>query len=264
MDRCLPFWHESVVPALKRGKTVLITAHGNSIRGIVKVLDDISDDEITYAVHPLDLATTLCPCSHRPQPWLARVWTRDLSFAPHEEHSSRIVYDPTVPSPRGVWRATVPLRVGPSCRLDAWTPLPVGMPSNEPCHGASPPPFPFSRRTSPSSNQHNKFRGLEIPTGVPLVYHLDENLKPIKSARASGLLSGFFLGDPEEIKKVRGAKGRASGLHSVFIPQRAVLAHVSIAATPRVSHRGVHAPCFQAQELVANQSKLKAKDAVAA
>ena len=47
VDRCLPYWEGSIVPALKRGKTVLVAAHGNSIRGILKYLDGISDDEIT-------------------------------------------------------------------------------------------------------------------------------------------------------------------------------------------------------------------------
>ena len=42
--------------------------------------------------------------------------------------------------------------------------------------------------------------GLEIPTGVPLLYSLDADLKPLKDPRAFGLLSGAFLGDPEEIK----------------------------------------------------------------
>lgn len=92
VERCLPFWFGSVCPALSRGKKVLIAAHGNSIRGIVKVLDDISDEDIT---------------------------------------------------------------------------------------------------------------GLEIPTGIPLVYYLDKDLKPIKSERAVGLLSGYFLGDPDEIKKAQ-------------------------------------------------------------
>ena len=77
------------MPALKRGKTVLIAAHGNSIRGMVKALDGIGDSEIV---------------------------------------------------------------------------------------------------------------GLEIPTGVPLLYHLDADLKPLKDPRSFGLLSGAFLGDPEEIK----------------------------------------------------------------
>jgi 2,3-bisphosphoglycerate-dependent phosphoglycerate mutase len=87
--RTLPFWEGSIVPALGRGKNVLVAAHGNSIRGIVKHLDDISDEDIT---------------------------------------------------------------------------------------------------------------GLEIPTGIPLVYRLDKDLKVIPSDRAEGILRGYFLGDPEEIK----------------------------------------------------------------
>uniref|UniRef100_A0A7S4F5T6 phosphoglycerate mutase (2,3-diphosphoglycerate-dependent) n=2 Tax=Chrysotila carterae TaxID=13221 RepID=A0A7S4F5T6_CHRCT len=88
VERTLPYWNSDIVPALKRGKTVLIAAHGNSIRGILKALDDISDEDIT---------------------------------------------------------------------------------------------------------------GLEIPTGIPLVYHLDKDLKPIKSPRASGFLSGYFLADPKAL-----------------------------------------------------------------
>ena len=42
----MPYWDKSIVPALKRGKTVLVAAHGNSIRGLLKNLDGISDDEI--------------------------------------------------------------------------------------------------------------------------------------------------------------------------------------------------------------------------
>jgi 2,3-bisphosphoglycerate-dependent phosphoglycerate mutase len=92
VKRTLPFWHGSITPALRRGKTVLVAAHGNSIRGIVKYLDDFSDADITE---------------------------------------------------------------------------------------------------------------LEIPTGIPLVYRLDKDLKPIRDARCSGLLNGYFLGDPEEIKKAQ-------------------------------------------------------------
>jgi len=43
----LPYWHEVIVPALKRGERVLIAAHGNSLRALVKYLDDVSEDEIT-------------------------------------------------------------------------------------------------------------------------------------------------------------------------------------------------------------------------
>ena len=94
MERTLPYWHGDIVPALKRGKTVLVAAHGNSIRGILKYLDDISDEEIT---------------------------------------------------------------------------------------------------------------SLEIPTGIPLVYTLDKDLKPIKSDRARGILSGHFLADLDALEKAQQA-----------------------------------------------------------
>ena len=44
--RFLPFWHERIAPDLEAGKRVLIAAHGNSLRALVKHLDDVSDDEI--------------------------------------------------------------------------------------------------------------------------------------------------------------------------------------------------------------------------
>ncbi|WP_405372491.1 MULTISPECIES: phosphoglyceromutase [unclassified Microbacterium] len=46
IDRLLPYWEESIVPDLTSGKTVLVTAHGNSLRALVKHLDGISDDDI--------------------------------------------------------------------------------------------------------------------------------------------------------------------------------------------------------------------------
>ena len=83
--RVLPIWNESIAPAVKSGRRVLIAAHGNSMRALVKYLDGISDDDIV---------------------------------------------------------------------------------------------------------------GLNIPNGVPLVYELDENLKPIKH---------YYLGDPEAIAKAQAA-----------------------------------------------------------
>jgi len=44
--RVLPIWNESIAPAIKSGKKVVIAAHGNSIRALVKYLDNISDDDI--------------------------------------------------------------------------------------------------------------------------------------------------------------------------------------------------------------------------
>lgn len=45
--RFLPYWQEVIVPEIKKGKQVVIAAHGNSLRALVKYLDNISDDEIT-------------------------------------------------------------------------------------------------------------------------------------------------------------------------------------------------------------------------
>jgi 2,3-bisphosphoglycerate-dependent phosphoglycerate mutase len=45
--RVLPYWEESIAPALRSGQRVLISAHGNSLRALVKHLSHISDDEIT-------------------------------------------------------------------------------------------------------------------------------------------------------------------------------------------------------------------------
>jgi len=47
VGRMLPYWHDAIVPAIRAGKRVLVSAHGNSLRALVKHLDGISDDEIT-------------------------------------------------------------------------------------------------------------------------------------------------------------------------------------------------------------------------
>jgi 2,3-bisphosphoglycerate-dependent phosphoglycerate mutase len=44
--RVLPFWNDSIAPAISRGRRVLIAAHGNSLRALVKYLDGVSDDDI--------------------------------------------------------------------------------------------------------------------------------------------------------------------------------------------------------------------------
>jgi 2,3-bisphosphoglycerate-dependent phosphoglycerate mutase len=46
IDRMIPYWTSDIVPDLKAGKTVLVTAHGNSLRALVKHLDGISDADI--------------------------------------------------------------------------------------------------------------------------------------------------------------------------------------------------------------------------
>jgi 2,3-bisphosphoglycerate-dependent phosphoglycerate mutase len=44
--RFLPLWHEQIAPAIRSGKRVLIAAHGNSLRALVKYLDNVAEDEI--------------------------------------------------------------------------------------------------------------------------------------------------------------------------------------------------------------------------
>lgn len=96
--RVLPEWARTIVPNIRSGKNVLIAAHGNSLRALVKHLDNISEDEIT---------------------------------------------------------------------------------------------------------------GLNIPTGVPLVYHLDENLKPIPHKDAIAPLKAFYLGNQDEIRaRILGVKNQ--------------------------------------------------------
>jgi 2,3-bisphosphoglycerate-dependent phosphoglycerate mutase len=46
IERCMPCWHEAIKPHVARGKTVLIAAHGNTLRALVKYLDNVSAEEI--------------------------------------------------------------------------------------------------------------------------------------------------------------------------------------------------------------------------
>jgi 2,3-bisphosphoglycerate-dependent phosphoglycerate mutase len=47
LERVQPYWEKHIAPRLRAGENVLITAHGNSLRALVKMLDNISDEEIT-------------------------------------------------------------------------------------------------------------------------------------------------------------------------------------------------------------------------
>eukprot|EP00597_Dinobryon_sp_UTEXLB2267_P010518 CAMPEP_0170104414 /NCGR_PEP_ID=MMETSP0020_2-20130122/4118_1 /TAXON_ID=98059 /ORGANISM="Dinobryon sp., Strain UTEXLB2267" /LENGTH=258 /DNA_ID=CAMNT_0010328253 /DNA_START=116 /DNA_END=892 /DNA_ORIENTATION=- len=98
LDRVLPFWHSDIAPTIKSGKRVVIAAHGNSLRALVKYLDNLSEDVISE---------------------------------------------------------------------------------------------------------------LNIPTGVPLVYELDDDLKPIPHADALAPLQGRYVGNQEEIKaRIQGVKNQ--------------------------------------------------------
>lgn len=71
VERFLPLWHGTIAPQIRAGKRVLIVAHGNSLRALVKYLDSISDAEIVGLNIPTgiplvyDLDESLKPLGHR-------------------------------------------------------------------------------------------------------------------------------------------------------------------------------------------------------
>jgi 2,3-bisphosphoglycerate-dependent phosphoglycerate mutase len=68
--RFLPYWHETIVPTIQSGRKVIIAAHGNSLRALVKYLDKISDQDIVSLNIPTgvplvyELDTQLEPIRH--------------------------------------------------------------------------------------------------------------------------------------------------------------------------------------------------------
>src|SRR5262245_15013259 len=55
VERFLPYWHETIAPAVRAGRRVLIAAHGNSLRALVKYLDNVSDQDIVELNIPTGL-----------------------------------------------------------------------------------------------------------------------------------------------------------------------------------------------------------------
>ncbi|MGF7080614.1 2,3-diphosphoglycerate-dependent phosphoglycerate mutase [Mucilaginibacter sp. UYCu711] len=47
MDRVLPLWNGHIIPAIKRGEKVIICAHGNSLRALIKYIDNLNDEDVT-------------------------------------------------------------------------------------------------------------------------------------------------------------------------------------------------------------------------
>lgn len=68
--RVLPFWNDTIAPSIKAGKSVIIAAHGNSLRALIKYLDEVSDNDIVGlnipTAQPLvyELDTDLKPIRH--------------------------------------------------------------------------------------------------------------------------------------------------------------------------------------------------------
>jgi 2,3-bisphosphoglycerate-dependent phosphoglycerate mutase len=71
LGRVLPYWRESIAPQLSAGQNVLVVAHGNSLRALVKMLDDVSETDIVELNIPTgipllyELDDALRPVSHR-------------------------------------------------------------------------------------------------------------------------------------------------------------------------------------------------------
>ncbi len=71
VDRVMPFWNEALAPALKSGRRLVLAAHGNSIRALVKYLDGVSEQDIVGLNIPngmplvYELDAALKPLSHR-------------------------------------------------------------------------------------------------------------------------------------------------------------------------------------------------------
>ncbi|MBU1003069.1 MAG: 2,3-diphosphoglycerate-dependent phosphoglycerate mutase [Proteobacteria bacterium] len=70
VDRVLPYWHEIIAPQIRQGQRLLIAAHGNSLRALVKYLDAMGEDEITALNIPTgvplvyELDDSLAPLRH--------------------------------------------------------------------------------------------------------------------------------------------------------------------------------------------------------
>jgi 2,3-bisphosphoglycerate-dependent phosphoglycerate mutase len=68
--RFLPYWHNTIAPTIRESKRTIIAAHGNSLRALVKYLDNVSDEEIVHLNIPTgiplvyELDNTLRPLRH--------------------------------------------------------------------------------------------------------------------------------------------------------------------------------------------------------
>ena len=71
LARVQPYWHDRIAPELAAGRNVLVTAHGNSLRAMIKMLDNVSEEEIVELNIPTgvpllyELDAKLAPVSHR-------------------------------------------------------------------------------------------------------------------------------------------------------------------------------------------------------
>jgi len=86
--RCLPYWHSSIAPAIKSGKKVIVSAHGNSLRALVKYLDNIADSDIVS----LNIPTGI-PLVYELDKDLKKISSRYLASEQELEQARRAVAD---------------------------------------------------------------------------------------------------------------------------------------------------------------------------
>jgi len=86
--RCLPYWHGSIAPAVKAGKKVIVSAHGNSLRALVKYLDNVPDSDIVA----LNIPTGI-PLVYELDGSLKRIGSRYLASEQELEQARKAVAD---------------------------------------------------------------------------------------------------------------------------------------------------------------------------
>jgi len=86
--RCLPYWHKSIAPAVRSGKKVIVSAHGNSLRALVKYLDNVSEQDIVN----LNIPTGI-PLVYELDGHLRKVTSRYLASAQELEQARQAVAD---------------------------------------------------------------------------------------------------------------------------------------------------------------------------
>ena len=86
--RCLPYWHKSIAPAIRSGKKVIISAHGNSLRALIKYLDNVSEQDIVN----LNIPTGI-PLVYELDGNLKKITSRYLASGQELEQARKAVAD---------------------------------------------------------------------------------------------------------------------------------------------------------------------------
>ena len=86
INRVLPYWHETIAPSIRAGRRVIIAAHGNTLRALIKYLDNVSDADIVG----VDIPTGI-PLLYELDDELKPIRNRYLGDMPHSERVARLM-----------------------------------------------------------------------------------------------------------------------------------------------------------------------------